>query len=303
MQTFPIFPSTHRLLKCQTMVMILPHVQPETIGALLMYTTSVREHLQSLNVKATFFVIGSNVIKHPEQLLAIHKDGHQIGIHTWSHTPLTTLSNDQIISEVVWTAKAIKEVTGVTPRYVRCPEGDIDNRVRAVLKAMGLRIVWWNRDSKDYTLISSPSAAAGIERVFQQWASEGKQGTISLQHDIHPLAVEKSGPTLKTVANAGYKIKTIASCLNDANPYSDSLLSRLNLNTVVTTTIPVITTTINSQTQSTTTTLPPVANIKDPIVTGTNQSPTPTAKPNSASLQSWNHLIISISIIFYALYF
>lgn len=40
-------------------------------------------------------------------------------VHTWSHPYLTTLTNEQIVAELGWTAKAIKEVTGVTPNTVK----------------------------------------------------------------------------------------------------------------------------------------------------------------------------------------
>jgi peptidoglycan/xylan/chitin deacetylase (PgdA/CDA1 family) len=38
--------------------------------------------------------------------------GHQLSVHTWSHPSLTTLTNEQVIAELGWTAKIIKDVTG-----------------------------------------------------------------------------------------------------------------------------------------------------------------------------------------------
>lgn len=37
-----------------------------------------------------------------------------------------TVSNEQIIAELGWTRKAIKDITGVTPLYMRPPYGDIE---------------------------------------------------------------------------------------------------------------------------------------------------------------------------------
>ena len=55
-----------------------------------------------------------------------YMSGHQIGVHTWSHPPLTTLSNEQIIAELGWTKKVIRDVLGVTPNTMRPPYGDIE---------------------------------------------------------------------------------------------------------------------------------------------------------------------------------
>lgn len=38
---------------------------------------------------------------------------------------LTTLTNEQIVAELGWTRKIIKEVTGVSPTSMRPPYGDM----------------------------------------------------------------------------------------------------------------------------------------------------------------------------------
>lgn len=65
---------------------------------------------------------------------------------------MTTLTNAEIVVEVRWTEKAIEEVTGQKVRYIRPPNGDVDNRVRFVLKKLGYVIVDWSGkdfDTKD----------------------------------------------------------------------------------------------------------------------------------------------------------
>lgn len=47
--------------------------------------------------------------------------GHQISVHTWSHSALTTLTNEQIVAELGWTKKVIKDTIGVTPNTFRPP--------------------------------------------------------------------------------------------------------------------------------------------------------------------------------------
>lgn len=51
---------------------------------------------------------------------------HQIAVHTWSHTALTTQTNEEIIAELGWSKKVIKDVLGVTPNMMRPPYGDIE---------------------------------------------------------------------------------------------------------------------------------------------------------------------------------
>jgi hypothetical protein len=90
------------------------------------YTPNLLEYLNSQSLKATFFVIGSRVVSFPATLQAQYISGHQIAVHTWSHSALTTLTNDQIIAELGWSRKAIRDVIGVTPNMMRPPFGDIE---------------------------------------------------------------------------------------------------------------------------------------------------------------------------------
>ena len=57
------------------------------------YTPVLLDYLNEVNLKTTFFVVGSRVLSRPEMLQAEHASGHQISVHTWSHRPLTTLTN------------------------------------------------------------------------------------------------------------------------------------------------------------------------------------------------------------------
>jgi len=90
------------------------------------YTSNLLEYLDQSNLKSTFFVVGSRVISFPATLQAEYLGGHQIAVHTWSHHSLTSMTNEQIIAELGWSKKAIKDVLGVTPNMMRPPFGDIE---------------------------------------------------------------------------------------------------------------------------------------------------------------------------------
>lgn len=77
------------------------------------------DFLKTTNQKATLFMIGANVIKYPATVKRAYDEGHEIAIHTWTHSYMTTLSNEQIVAELKWTELAIKEIIGVSPRLFR----------------------------------------------------------------------------------------------------------------------------------------------------------------------------------------
>jgi hypothetical protein len=62
-------------------------------------TTQLVEKLAETRAKATFYIVGSNAIQHPNVLKAVDAAGHELALHSWTHHPLTSLTNEQIVAE------------------------------------------------------------------------------------------------------------------------------------------------------------------------------------------------------------
>jgi peptidoglycan/xylan/chitin deacetylase (PgdA/CDA1 family) len=156
--------------------------------------------LNEKQLKSTFFIVGSRAISRPDILAAEYMQGHQLSVHTWSHTALTTQTNEQIIAELGWTAKVIKDITGVTPNTMRPPYGDIDDRVRAIALAMGMTPIIWtsdtsggNYDTNDWHIPAGTVSASGVINEFNrilQDATKLNTGFIVLAHDLYQQSVD-----------------------------------------------------------------------------------------------------------------
>ena len=107
------------------------------------YTPLLLDYFEQNQIKSTFFIVGSRAISRPQMLQTEYVSGHQLSVHTWSHTALTQQSNEEIVAELGWTKKVIKDITGVTPNTMRPPYGDIDDRVRYICQQMGLTPIIW----------------------------------------------------------------------------------------------------------------------------------------------------------------
>ncbi|KAI8056356.1 hypothetical protein BDF21DRAFT_318392, partial [Thamnidium elegans] len=148
--------------------------------------------------KATLFFVGSNVIKFPVAAQRALGDGHTICSHTWSHPQMTSLTNEEVVAQLYWTQKAIKESLGITPKCWRPPYGDVDDRVRAIAWQMGMRTILWDQDSNDWNL------GRGHLKPEQH---ENSNATI--------LISEKWLPELQK----SFNVMPIHKCINDAHPY------------------------------------------------------------------------------------
>ncbi|GAA5843059.1 hypothetical protein JCM9279_001846 [Rhodotorula babjevae] len=192
------------------------------------YTPRLLNLLESQGLKSTFFIVGSRAISRPEMVQTEYMLGHQLSVHTWAHSALTTLTNEEIVAELGWTMKIIKDVTGVTPNTFRPPYGDIDDRVRYLALQMGLRPIIWTTynnevfDTRDWQIgggvVTAPEAYSRFDTFLNQASSSLSSGFIVLAHDLYQQSVDLAVDyILPNVINAGrLHIKTIASCLGQS---------------------------------------------------------------------------------------
>ncbi|KAI8967482.1 hypothetical protein BDF20DRAFT_829201 [Mycotypha africana] len=180
------------------------------------------DFLAEQNQKATLFYVGTNVVEAPDAAARALEDGHTICAHTWSHLQMTTLTNDEIVAQLYWNLRAIKEATGHTTRCWRPPYGDIDDRVRAIAHQMGLATIIWDSDSFDWGLPSVANDFAGtytqatVDGFFKDWIKERKEnkdehGRIVLEHEtsnVTILLTEKWLPQLKK----SFDVKPVHEC-------------------------------------------------------------------------------------------
>ncbi|KAJ3189060.1 chitin deacetylase, partial [Entophlyctis luteolus] len=87
-------------------------------------TPSFMKLLDDNGVVGTFFLIGANVVSdpaHAQYVKDLYAAGHQIGLHTWTHRPISLQSNEELISEIIFNILSIYNIIGKVPRYFRPP--------------------------------------------------------------------------------------------------------------------------------------------------------------------------------------
>ncbi|KAF9339764.1 chitin deacetylase [Linnemannia elongata] len=181
--------------------------------------------LKEKNVTATFFVTGMKSTKAPWLLQETIDQGHHLASHTWSHSGLTTLTNEEIVAELKWTEKYIFDHTGYKIKYFRPPYGDIDNRVRAIARQLGFKTVIWSNewDTQDWQLSENTITSKQIVGIFNSGLKslpDRKKGVITLQHDGDKKLVTMARTLLDMGIKKGMRPMHIAQCLDDKVGYN-----------------------------------------------------------------------------------
>jgi peptidoglycan/xylan/chitin deacetylase (PgdA/CDA1 family) len=135
----------------------LSHRSPEVFltfddGPSPQATGMILDILKEHDVKATFFVLGHNVVLFPELAQRIVAEGHEIALHSHTHADMLTLTRDQKVQEI---AESLSVLHWLFPnqriRWFRPPYGQYDQEVVEIAHAYGLCIALFNDISIDHT--------------------------------------------------------------------------------------------------------------------------------------------------------
>lgn len=77
--------------------------------------------LNQLNVKVTFFVLGQLAQKWKLKIREIQSQGHEVGLHGFSHTPIEVLGQSQFERETKFGFANLSEILGEPVRGYRAP--------------------------------------------------------------------------------------------------------------------------------------------------------------------------------------
>jgi peptidoglycan/xylan/chitin deacetylase (PgdA/CDA1 family) len=139
------------------------------------YTPKVLDVLKAKKVRATFFVVGTRSAKHPDLLRRIHKEGHNVGNHSYSHPDLSRLPIAKVQEQIIRAERTIEGIIGFKPRLVRPPYGEILPKHLEWAKKTGYTVVNWDVDSSDWRQLNS-------DQVFRNVTRAVKPGSVVLLH-------------------------------------------------------------------------------------------------------------------------
>ena len=87
-------------------------------------TPKVLDVLKRHGVQAMFFVVGEKAEKYPEIIRRIKEEGHEIGCHTFTHSPFFPLrAKEYVMAEIAMTDDVALLHTGSRMRFFRPPFG------------------------------------------------------------------------------------------------------------------------------------------------------------------------------------
>lgn len=165
------------------------------------YTRQLLEGLKERDAQATFFLCGYRLEEMQSLAERIDDEGHEIGLHGYSHKNMRSLSRRDIARELEDTRNLLPE--GCSPRWLRPPGGCCSDGVRQVAQVTGLSILSWSMDPKDW-------AVQNADTIRRYILKNIRDGDVILLHDMSDSSVEAALAVIDELKPQGWEFVTVS---------------------------------------------------------------------------------------------
>jgi peptidoglycan/xylan/chitin deacetylase (PgdA/CDA1 family) len=165
-------------------------------------------------VRATFFVIGKAVERHPNVLREVVAAGHEIGNHTYSHPNLIFRSATAVRGEISACAAATRDAAGVDTKLFRPPWGGRLPGTLCAIRDAAHEPVMWSASSYDWR-------ATSADQIVDNLVRQIRGGEVILLHDgdykrpnsDRSLSVQATDEVVRRYRGEGFEFVTVSQML------------------------------------------------------------------------------------------
>ena len=163
------------------------------------FTRALLDGLEERDVKATFLLCGYRLECYPKEAKRIYEEGHEIGLHGFSHRCMAELDQEELEREIADTLALLP--AGCRPVFLRPPGGKSDAHVTEAARQADLGILLWSVDPRDW----ASHDAAAIEKMVVQSV---RDGDVILLHDMSDSSVEAALAIVDELKDEGFTFVT-----------------------------------------------------------------------------------------------
>ena len=157
-------------------------------------TPALLDALEAEGARATFFLLGEQMMREPSLAGEVRRRGHEVALHGYEHVQHDHWWPGQTRDDLARGLGTLQASTGVTPRWYRPPYGLLSEASFKACSDLGFEPVYWSAWGCDWETISA-------ERIAELVVRDLAGGEIVLLHDSARYAPrEDCAPTIEAVA-------------------------------------------------------------------------------------------------------
>ena len=165
------------------------------------FTRALLDGLEKRNVKATFLLCGYRLKDYPKEAKRIHDEGHEIGLHGYSHSCMADMCQEELERELADTLALLPD--GCKPAFLRPPGGNCSDAVLEAARQADLGVLSWSVDPKDWLHHDA-------QVIGQTVVQSVRDGDVILLHDMSDSSVKAALDIVDKLKSQGFRFVTVS---------------------------------------------------------------------------------------------
>lgn len=165
------------------------------------FTERLLDGLEERQVKATFFLCGYRIAQYPNLTRRMGEEGHEIGLHGYSHNNMAAMGAGELNRELEDTMALLPDNADI--HLLRPPGGKTTDTVAEAAANCGVAIITWSIDPRDW-------ATSDAQAVTRSVVGQVQDGDIILLHDMTDSSVDAALAIVDKLKLQGYRFCTVS---------------------------------------------------------------------------------------------
>lgn len=173
-------------------------------------TDKILSVLSQEKIKATFYLIGIEMVRHPAAADAIIRAGYEVGNHGYTHSSLMFMDPQTLNHEITRTDELLRQHGYLGNITIRPPYGHKLFELPIYAAQHDRQLIMW-----DFPLGTEPNAT--VDSIVSSGVKQVRPGSIIVMHvmyDHNQTTLNAVQPLIRKLKTEGYRFVTVSELLS-----------------------------------------------------------------------------------------
>lgn len=168
-------------------------------------TSVILDTLKEKNVPAAFFCTRDHIVRQPELIARMIREGHIVGNHSDTHPSFPGITRTQMKDEIEKTENELRRNFGYCAKFFRFPAGEYSENALDLVQSLGYCSVFWSVAYNDWDVNRQQGKDNAVRIVTERL----HPGAVILLHAVSRDNADALGEIIDRAREEGYVFRAL----------------------------------------------------------------------------------------------
>ena len=169
-------------------------------------TSAILDTLKEKDVPAAFFCTRDHIVRQPELIARMIREGHIVGNHSDTHPSFPGISRTQMKDEIEKTENELRKNFGYCAKFFRFPAGEYSESALDLVQSLGYCSVFWSVAYNDWDVNNQHGKDYAVRTVTERL----HPGAVILLHAVSRDNADALGEIIDRAREEGFVFRALS---------------------------------------------------------------------------------------------